>query len=77
NLRNFLLHDTWLYIDKQEEERNYLALHIDILIEITLLCQKKDSYTNSVYFKNTFGTILTISQRLSFSEFPFTNPIFY
>ncbi|KAL4303797.1 hypothetical protein GQ457_10G004590 [Hibiscus cannabinus] len=30
-----------------------------------------------VYSKNTFGTILTISQRLSFSEFPFTDPIFY
>ncbi|MBA0772083.1 hypothetical protein Gotri_007520, partial [Gossypium trilobum] len=77
NLRNFLLHDTWLYIDKQEEERNYLALHVDILFEIVLMCQKKDSYTDSVYFKNTFGTILMISQRLSFSEFPFTNPIFY
>ncbi|MBA0725269.1 hypothetical protein Golax_021865, partial [Gossypium laxum] len=29
---------TWLYIDKQEEERNYLALHVDILFEIALLC---------------------------------------
>ncbi|MFQ6643056.1 hypothetical protein Gotur_018194, partial [Gossypium turneri] len=77
NLRNFLLHDTWLYIDKQEEERNYVALHVDILFEIALLCQNKDSYTDSVYSKNTFGTILTISQRLSFSEFPFTDPIFY
>ncbi|MFQ6667154.1 hypothetical protein Gotur_033264 [Gossypium turneri] len=42
-----------------------------------LLCQKKDNYTDSVYSKNTFGTILTISQRLSFGEFPFTDPIFY
>ncbi|KAK8708322.1 hypothetical protein V6N13_059366 [Hibiscus sabdariffa] len=39
--------------------------------------EKKDSYTDMVYSKNTFGTILTISQRLSFSEFPFTDPIFY
>ncbi|TYH87637.1 hypothetical protein ES332_D01G131300v1 [Gossypium tomentosum] len=60
-----------------KEERNYLALHVDILFEIALLCQKKDSYTDSVYSKNTFGTILTISQRLSFGEFPFTDPIFY
>lgn len=71
------MHDTWLYIDKQEDERNYLALHVDILFEIALLCQKKDSYTDSVYSKNTFGTILTISQRLSFSKFLFTDPIFY
>lgn len=41
------------------------------------MCQKKDSYTDSVYSKNTFGTILTISQRFSFGEFPFTDPIFY
>ena len=71
------MHDTWLYIDKQEEERNYLALHVDILFEIALLCQKKDSYTDSVDSKNTFGTILTISQRCNFSEFPFTDLIFY
>lgn len=71
------MHDTWLYIDKQEEEKNDLALHVDILFKIALLCQKKGSYTDSVYSKNTFGTILTISQRLSFSKFPFTDPIFY
>ncbi|MBA0726918.1 hypothetical protein Golax_002709, partial [Gossypium laxum] len=34
-------------LTKQEEERNYLALHVDILFEIAFLCQKKDSYTDS------------------------------
>lgn len=48
----------------RKEERNYLTLHFDIDCEIALLCQKKDSYTDSVYSKNTLGTILTISQRL-------------
>ena len=38
-----------------------------------LLCQKNDSYTNLVYSKDTFGTLLTISQRFNFSEFPFTD----
>jgi len=47
------------------------------LIEIALLCQKKDSYTDSVYSKDALGTILTISQRLNFSKFPFTDLIFY
>lgn len=46
-----------------------------ILIESALLCQKKDSYTDSVYSKDALGTILTISQRF-FSEFTFT-AIFY
>lgn len=48
-----------------------------VLIEIALLCQKKPSYTDWVYSKNTFGTILTISQRLNLSEFQFTDLIFY
>ena len=47
------------------------------MIEIALLCQKKDSYTDSVDSKSTLGTILTISQRFQFSEFPFTDLIFY
>ncbi|KAF9660683.1 hypothetical protein SADUNF_SadunfPtG0001000 (chloroplast) [Salix dunnii] len=38
---------------------------------------KKDSYTDLVYFKETLGTILTISQRLNFSEFSFTDLVFY
>ncbi|THF95248.1 hypothetical protein TEA_009885 [Camellia sinensis var. sinensis] len=38
---------------------------------------KKDSYTDSVYSKDALGTILTISQRLNFSKFPFTDLIFY
>ncbi|CAK7324919.1 unnamed protein product [Dovyalis caffra] len=38
---------------------------------------KKDSYTDLVYFKETLGTILTISQRFNFSEFSFTDLIFY
>jgi photosystem II cytochrome b559 subunit alpha len=42
-----------------------------------LLRQKKDSYTDLVYFKETLGTILTISQRLNFSEFSFTDLVFY
>ena len=47
----------------RKEERNYLTLHFDTYCEIALLCQKKDSYTDSVYSKDTLGTILTISQR--------------
>ena len=42
-----------------------------------MLCQRKDSYTDSVYSKDTLGTLLTISQRFHFSEFPFTDLIFY
>ncbi|QCE13742.1 photosystem II cytochrome b559 subunit alpha [Vigna unguiculata] len=37
----------------RKEETNYLTLHFDIDCEIALLCQKKDSYTDSVYSKNT------------------------
>ena len=61
----------------RKEERNYITLHFDTDCEIALLCQKKDSYTDSVYSKDTLGTILTISQRFFFSEFPFTDPIFH
>lgn len=50
----------------RKEERNYLTLHFDTDCEIALLCQKKDSYTDSVYSKDTLGTILTISQRFFF-----------
>ncbi|GJU35361.1 NADH dehydrogenase subunit 9 [Tanacetum coccineum] len=48
----------------------------DSVLVSALLCQKKDSYTDSVYSKDALGTILTISQRF-FSEFTFTDPIFY
>src|SRR5690606_11282634 len=34
---------------------------------ISLLCQKKDSYTDSVYSKDTLGTILTTLQKFFFS----------
>ena len=61
----------------RKEERNYITLHFDTDCEIALLCQKKDSYTDSVYSKDTLGTILTISQRFYFSEFLFTDFIFY
>ncbi|KAH0989789.1 hypothetical protein GBA52_001272 [Prunus armeniaca] len=37
----------------RKEERNYLTLHFDTDCEIALLCQKKDSYTDSVYSKDT------------------------
>ena len=47
------------------------------MIENALLCQKKDSYTDSVYSKDTLGTILTISQRFSFSKWKLTDLIFY
>lgn len=47
------------------------------MIEIALLCQKKNSYTDSVYSKDALGTILTILQRFNFSQFPFTDLIFY
>ncbi|KAD6118874.1 hypothetical protein E3N88_10145 [Mikania micrantha] len=46
-----------------------------LILFLALLCQKKDSYTDSVYSKDALGTILTISQRF-FSEFTFT-AIFY
>ena len=42
-----------------------------------MLCQKKDSYTDSVYSKDALGTILTISQRFSFSKLKLTYLIFY
>ena len=51
----------------RQEERNYLVLHFDTDCEIALLRQKKGSYTDLVYSKNTLGTILTILQRLNFS----------
>ena len=56
-----------------KEKRKSLALNLDTNCEIVLLCQKNDSYTNLVYSKDTFGTLLTISQRFNFSEFPFTD----
>lgn len=78
NLMNFLLNGTQLYIDQQEEtKKTIIQPRISILIEVALLCQKKDSYTDSVYSKNTLGTVLTISQRSKFSEFRFTDLIFY
>lgn len=61
----------------RKEKRNSLTFHFDTDYEISLLCQKKDSYTDSVYSKETFGTLLTISQRLDFGEFSFTDFIFY
>ena len=62
----------------RKEERNYLVLGISILIVKLPCCvrQKKDSYTDSLYSKNTLGTIWTINQRSNFSEFP-TDLIFY
>ena len=48
--RNFLLNGTWFCIDKQQERKKEMLYHFfSILIEIALLCQKKDSYTDSVY----------------------------
>ncbi|XP_060958320.1 uncharacterized protein LOC133030117 [Cannabis sativa] len=61
----------------QQEKRNFLTLCFDTDWEISLLCQEKDSYTDSVYSKETLGTLLTISQRSDFCEFLFTNFIFY
>lgn len=58
-----------------KNKRNYVGFRI--LIKTALLCQRKDSYTDSVYSKYTFGTILTILQRLNISSFLFTDPIFY
>jgi len=46
-------------------------------MEVALLWQKKDSYTDLVYFNETLGTIVTILLRSSFSEFLFTDRIFY
>ena len=45
--------------------------------EISLLCQKKDSYTDSVYSKETFGTLLMISQRFDFIKWKFNDFIFF
>lgn len=55
----------------------YYFFFFSILIAIALLCQKKDSYTDSVYSKDTLGTLLTISQRWNISEFSFTDSIFH
>ena len=66
NFHNFLLNEWYMILHRQaprKEETNYLVLHFDIDCEIALLRQKKDSYTDSVYSKNTLGTILTILQR--------------
>ena len=46
-----------------ENKKGYHTF-ISILIKIALLCQKKDSYTDSVYSKDTFGTIWVIPQRV-------------
>lgn len=61
----------------KKEEKNYVVFRISVPIETALLCQRKDSYTDSVYSKYTFGTKLTISQRWNISSFPFTDPIFH
>ena len=48
-----------LCIDKQQERKKEILYHFfSILIEIALLCQKKDSYTDSVYSKDTLGTTI-------------------
>ena len=62
---------------RKEKKKDSLTLQFDTDCEISLLCQKKESYTDLVYSKETLGTLLTISQRLDFSEFPFTDFIFY
>lgn len=66
-----------MYKQQENKKRNSLTLHFDTDCEISLLCQKKDSYTDSVYSKETLGTLLTISQGFDFSKFPFTDFIFY
>ena len=59
------MNGTWFYIGQapRKEETNFLVLYFDIDCEIALLCQKKDSYIDSVYSKNTLGTILMILQK--------------
>ena len=61
----------------RKEKRNSLTFHFDTDYEISLLCQKKDSYTDSVYSKETLGTLLTISQRLEFIKWKFNDFIFF
>lgn len=61
----------------RKEERNFLVLHLPTDCEIALLCQKKDSYTDSVYSKDTLGKKLTIQPIVFFSKFPLTDLIFY
>jgi hypothetical protein len=61
------LNGAWFCIDKQEERKKEMLYHFfSILIEIALLCQKKDSYTDSVYSKDTLGTLFTISPIFAF-----------
>lgn len=76
NLRNYVLNGTNSTCTSNKKI-NSLTLNFDTDCEISLLCQKKDSYTDSVYSKETLGTLLTISQRFNFSKFPFTDFIFY
>ena len=45
---------------RKEERKSHL---FSILIEIALLCQKKVRYTDSVYSKDTLGTLLKISMK--------------
>jgi hypothetical protein len=37
----------------------------------------KSTPSSNEYYSDTLGTLLTISQRFNFSEFPFTDLIFY
>ena len=67
-----------LYLQATRKEKiNSLTLHFNTYFEISLLCQKKDSYTDSVYSKETFGTLLTISQRFDFIKWKFNDFIFF
>jgi len=47
-----------------KKKKEMISYFISILIKIALLCQKKDSYTDSVYSKDTFGTKWVILQRV-------------
>ncbi|KAK7239975.1 hypothetical protein RIF29_43186 [Crotalaria pallida] len=49
--RTFILY--FLTKPTRKEERNYLVLDLATECEISLLCQKKGSYTDSVYSKDT------------------------
>lgn len=77
-LKEFSIEWKMILHQQVKEKINYLVLTFFlILIQIALLCQKKDSYTDSVYSKDALGTILTISQRCNFSQLSFTDLIFY
>ncbi|KAI5401361.1 hypothetical protein KIW84_066000 [Lathyrus oleraceus] len=77
NLEEFSIQ--YIETNNQQKKKFYFVV-LDLVTdcEISLLCSKKDSYTDCVYSKETLGTPLTIvTQKFNFSKFLLTDLIFY